>query len=229
MVEHCHESGRCAFCHLPQDEWETLDRQAPLIALDSGATLLQEGTVINSIRLLCSGLAKLSLTHANGRRLAWTTVNSGEAVGLAPFLAGEEAPYTVTTHGPCLVRFVSGELTCRLLNFPQVYRRSLKQLSCHALDATVRLREAVLSRSAEERLARLLIRNCLRPSEATTAPPAKPLPIRMTVVGIAEQIGTSRETASRLIAKLVAEGVLQRKGRILLLRDPDQLRTVYEA
>lgn len=45
---------------------------------------------------------------------------------------------------------------------------------------------------------------------------------------IASQAGTTRETVARAIAQLVADGIVERKGRALHIRDPSRLQALIE-
>ncbi|PIE05501.1 MAG: hypothetical protein CSA75_04420, partial [Sorangium cellulosum] len=49
------------------------------------------------------------------------------------------------------------------------------------------------------------------------------LPKRLTQKEMARMIGARRETVSRLISQFVAEGILQRRGRSLILLKPADL------
>ena len=50
-----------------------------------------------------------------------------------------------------------------------------------------------------------------------------PLP---TQANIASRIGTTRETVARMISRLAAEGIVERKSKSLYIRDRDRLEAL---
>jgi CRP/FNR family transcriptional regulator, cyclic AMP receptor protein len=224
MKPGCRDCTHCAFCRMAEGEWLSFDRQNPAVALESGTVLVSEGERIAAVRLLCGGQAKLFLSHPEGRRYVWRIAEPGDAVGLIHLLSGEESPFTAVADGRCVVRFLSKPLIRQLLGQGDISRRLLRRLS-RDLSATVaQLRELVLDRPSGYRLARLLYG--ISRGRADGGRPQNPIPIRMTSGEMAERIGVCRETVSRLIARLVNQGVLARKGNVVVIADPESLRNL---
>jgi CRP/FNR family transcriptional regulator, cyclic AMP receptor protein len=223
MKQRCRDCTQCTFCRMPDAEWLTFDRQSPAITLENGTVLLSEGEKIAAVRVLCAGRAKLYLSHPEGRRYVWRIAEPGEAVGLVPLLSGEESLFTAVADGRCVVRLVSATLTRQLLGQGDISHRLVRRLSRDLSDTVAQLREVVLERPAGYRLARLLYKI----SRGDGVRRQNPIPIRMTSGEMAERIGVCRETVSRLIARLVDQGVLARKGKVLVVADPDPLRNLF--
>jgi CRP/FNR family transcriptional regulator len=61
-----------------------------------------------------------------------------------------------------------------------------------------------------------------------SAKPEPRLKLRLTHEEIAQMIGTTRETVTRLFAELKKRQILQSKGSTLLILDPSALRNIAE-
>ena len=81
-----------------------------------------------------------------------------------------------------------------------------------------------LSHSAAEKLATLLLEWTSKNGEA--AKPEPRLKVRLTHEEIAQMIGTSRETVSRLFAELKKRQIVQSKGSTLVIRNTSALREI---
>jgi CRP/FNR family transcriptional regulator len=79
-----------------------------------------------------------------------------------------------------------------------------------------------LSHSAAEKLAKLLLEWSSKNGEGGKMEPR--LKLRLTHEEIAQMIGTSRETVTRLFAEMKKHQILQSKGSTLLIRNTAALR-----
>jgi CRP/FNR family transcriptional regulator len=86
------------------------------------------------------------------------------------------------------------------------------------------VRSLGLSHSAAEKLASLLLEWSSKNGEA--AKPEPRLRIRLTHEEIAQMIGTSRETVTRLFAELKKRQIVQAKGSTLMIRNTAALRDI---
>ena len=92
-------------------------------------------------------------------------------------------------------------------------------------DACNEVRWLALSHSAhEEKLANLLLEWSSEKGEA--AKPEPWLKLRLTHEEIANMIGTSRETVTRLLADLKKHQIVQSKGSTLMIRNMAALRKI---
>jgi CRP/FNR family cyclic AMP-dependent transcriptional regulator len=81
-----------------------------------------------------------------------------------------------------------------------------------------------LSHSAAEKLARLLLEWSSKNGEASKQEPR--LKLALTHEEIAQMIGTSRETVTRLFADLKKRQIVQAKGSTLVIRNKNALRVM---
>ena len=97
-----------------------------------------------------------------------------------------------------------------------------EQLSEKYHNACKEVRSLGLSHSAAEKLAKLLLEWSSKNGEA--AKPEPRLKIRLTHEEIAQMIGTSRETVTRLFAEMKKRQIVQSKGSTLVIRNTAALR-----
>jgi CRP/FNR family transcriptional regulator, cyclic AMP receptor protein len=100
-----------------------------------------------------------------------------------------------------------------------------EQLSEKYHNACKEVRSHGLSHSAAEKLANLLLEWSLK-NDASK--PESRLKLRLTHEEIAQMIGTTRETVTRLFAELKKRQVLQSKGSTLVILDFSALRNIAE-
>jgi len=91
-------------------------------------------------------------------------------------------------------------------------------VACHEV------RSLGLSHSAAEKLAKLLIEWSSKNGESQKQEPR--LTLSLTHEEIAQMIGTSRETVTRLFADLKKRQILQTKGSTLVIRNKAALRSL---
>jgi CRP/FNR family transcriptional regulator len=102
--------------------------------------------------------------------------------------------------------------------------RVAEQLSEKYNNACHEVRSLGLSHSAAEKLAKLLLEWSSRKGETGKQEPR--LKLALTHEEIAQMIGTSRETVTRLFAQLKKQQIVEAKGSTLFIRNNVALRRV---
>ena len=105
--------------------------------------------------------------------------------------------------------------------------RVAEQLSEKYNSACHEIRSLGLSHSAAEKLAKLLLDWTTKNGEAAKVEPR--LKLALTHEEIAQMIGTSRETVTRLFADLKKRQIVQAKGSTLLIRNKAALKQIASA
>lgn len=188
--------------------------------------LYRSGEALPGLWLMTSGFAKVTRGSPSGRELLMSLVGPGDIVG------------------PCCDPFGSAPTICgattltpsRLLYMPSTTWRSLTQT---APALTLALLEALLSnrrgcvnlatdlafRTVESRLAGFLR------SVARWSPPSdrglELLP-PLTHADMANAVGTAREVVTRCLSHFEQRGLVERRGRRVILRDPAALASVED-
>lgn len=213
------------FCDLPPNALQAFENIKYATAYPEGAVLFVEGQMPRGIFVLCKGSVKLSINSPNGRTVIVKLAEAGEVLGLSATISGKPYEVTAETIDPCQVNFVKREDFLRFLKDDvEACFKVAEQLSDKYHSACKEAGALGLSHSAGEKLAKLLLEWSFKNGDAAKAEPK--LKLRLTHEEIAQMIGTSRETVTRLFAELKKRQILQSKGSTLVIRNSAALRDI---
>jgi len=213
------------FCGLSQDVLRSFSAASHLNTYPGGALLFVEGQMPRGALVLCSGKVKLSTTSREGKVLILKVAEPGEVLGLSAVISGTPYELTAETAGPCQVNFVEREALIRLMERSgELGLRAAQALSREFQLAYRDIHDLVLARSSAGKLAKLLL--SWTPSPAKTNTPSE-IRIRssLTHEEMAQMIGSSRETVTRLLSELKKKELIRLEGSTLVIRN----RTALEA
>ena len=213
------------FCDLPDTALRAFENIKYATAYPEGAVLFVEGQMPRGIFVLCKGSVKLSINSPSGRTVIVKLAEPGEVLGLSASISGKPYEVTAETLDPCQVNFVKRDDFLRFLReHSEACLRVAEQLSDKYNSACREIRALGLSHSAGEKLAKLLLEWSLRNGEAAKIEPR--VKLALTHEEIAQMIGTSRETVTRLFADLKKRQIVQAKGSTLLIRNKAALKAM---
>jgi CRP/FNR family transcriptional regulator, cyclic AMP receptor protein len=216
------------FCDLPSSALQAFENIKYATAYPKGAVLFVEGQSPRGIFVLCKGRVKMSICSTDGKTLILKIAEPGEVLGLSATVSGKPYELTAETIDPCQVNFVKREDFLRFLKeHGDACFRVAEQLSEKYNNACHEVRSLGLSHSAAEKLAKLLLEWSGRNGEAAKLEPR--LKLALTHEEIAQMIGTSRETVTRLFAELKKRQIIQSKGSTLLIRNKAALKLMAGA
>jgi len=211
------------FCDLPASALQAFESIKYATAYPKGAVLFVEGQTPRGIFVLCKGRVKFSISATDGKTLIVKIVEPGEVLGLGATISGKPYELTAETIDPCQVNFVKREDFLRFLReHAEACFKVAQQLSEKYNNACHEVRSLGLSHSAGEKLAKLLLEWSAKNGEAVKPEPH--LKLALTHEEIAQMIGTSRETVTRLFADLRKRQIVQTKGSTLVIRNKAALK-----
>src|ERR1700687_4448504 len=205
------------FCNLPVPAVQRLNEIRSTAVYPKSAMLFIEGQQPRGVFVLCAGKAKLSTSSAEGKTIITKISDAGDVLGLNATISNR--PYEVTAEmiEPGQANFIARDaLLSFLREYGEVAVRVAEQLSRNYYTAYEEVRMLGLASSPSEKLAKLLLS-----WSANAAKSADPSHIKMTLTHeeIAEMIGTTRETVSRLFSEFKKKQLLQLKGSTLIIRN----------
>ena len=219
----CKASQQGFFCRLSPVVLRTVDVASHHTVMPPGAVLFVEGQTPRGIFIVCSGTVKLSTTSKDGKVLILKQAEAGEVLGLSAVISGTNYEMTAETALPCQLNFIGRKDFMGFLEREsEVGMHSALWLSREFQGAYRDIHDLVLARSSSGKLARLLL---------SCAPlgiqHAEELHLRsaMTHEEMAQRIGSSRETVTRLLTDLKKKRLIRLEGATLVIRD----RTGLEA
>ena len=226
IIDNCTEcpGGKAgAFCEFPRPILQALDQVSHKTTMPAGAILFVEGQAPRGMFVVCSGKVNLSTTSREGKILILKTAGTGEALGLSAAISGMGYETTAETATPCQLCFVERKHFLELMqSYSEIGLHTAQSLSRDYQSAYRDIHDLVLTRSSAGKLARLLLSQSLkRGSEAAESCMTTP----MTHEEMAQRIGSSRETVTRLLSDLRKKRLIRLEGPTLVIRD----RTALEA
>jgi CRP/FNR family transcriptional regulator, cyclic AMP receptor protein len=227
IIENCvtcpHREDRF-FCNLPPAAVRRLSLITSASSYPKGATLFVEGQAARGVFILCAGRVKLSTSSIDGKTLIVRISDPGEVLGLPATVTGTPYELTADVIEPAQANFIS---RTDFLNFlrehGEVSLRVAQQLGETYHAAVAEMRSIGLSHSAAEKLARFLLDWCADHGEGNAEIRAN---LTLTHEEIAQMIGASRETVTRLFADFKKKQLLQIKGSTLIVRNKAGLESL---
>jgi CRP/FNR family transcriptional regulator, cyclic AMP receptor protein len=214
------------FCGLSTEGVKLLGDARHLTTYPGGALLFVEGQAPRGVYVLCSGRAKLSTASREGKVLILKIAEAGEVLGLSAVISGQPFELTAETTGPCQVNFIEREALLQLIQKSgELGLHSSLALSREFQSAYRDIHDLVLARSSAGKLARLML-SWIPGREKSGGPLEVRVHPSLTHEEMAQMIGSSRETVTRLIGDLKKKKELIRlEGSTLVIQN----RTALEA
>jgi CRP/FNR family cyclic AMP-dependent transcriptional regulator len=176
--------------------------------------------------VLCAGRAKLSTSSKEGKTIITKLSEPGDVLGLNATVSNR--PYEVTAEmvEPGQANFIARDSFLQFLReHGEVAVRVAEQLSRNYYTAYEEIRTLGLASSPAEKFAKLLLSWS---SDSKGASNGSQVRLTLTHEEIAEMIGTTRETVSRLFSEFKKKQLVQLKGAILVIRNRPALEQMVD-
>lgn len=202
------------FCDIPEAAVRHMDAIKGTAFYPKGAFLCLEGQMPRGIFVLCNGRAKITASNADGKTIILGFAAPGEVLGLSAIVSNKPYEITVETMEPTQANFIGRTDFLEFMKkYPDVGMRVAQQLTHTCQAAFAEIRSLGLSHSVPERFASLLLQWAEVPSFSRKDSNGHTvLKVLSTQEEMAQMIGTSRETVSRIISEFKKDGLLQVKG-----------------
>ena len=212
------------FCSLPVTSLQAFEKIKFSSALPRGGVLFVEGQTPRGIYMLCKGRVKLSVNSRDGKTLIIKIAEPGEVLGLHACVSGIPYELTAETIQPCQVNFIKRDDFLKFLQeHGDACLNAAQHLSDNCHNAYDMIRSIGLSHSASEKLARLLLELI---SDAEKTKEGFRAKVGLTHEEMAQIIGSSRETVTRLLADFKKKKVATLKGSTLMVHDKPSLESL---
>jgi CRP/FNR family cyclic AMP-dependent transcriptional regulator len=197
------ECGDCSwrksnfFCGLPDSALREFTSIKITHAYPKGSMLFLEGQPADGVYILCAGRVKLSTYSEDGRSLIVRIAEAGELLGLSACAAGLTYEASAQITADCQVNFVRATEFLEFLNkHSSAAINAIRELSLTYHKAHSQICALGLSASVSDKLAKLFLEWYDRSGANGSG---MHLHMDYTHEEIAEMIGTSRETVTRLL------------------------------
>ena len=204
-----------------------IDRVSRSRIYSRGAVVFHEGNIARGVYVLSSGRAKVSISSADGKKLIIRIARPGDVLGLYAGLTGRPFEATAEMVEGGRIDFISRTDLLNLMGRQQSFSSDLVEMFSRQFSEFVdNTRMLLLSQSALEKLARLIVRWGRDFGERTAE--GVRVRILLTQEEIAQIIGASRETVTRLFSALKRDKIIRVKRDALWIRDSDALASLAQ-
>jgi len=215
------------FSDLPAAVASAVEQEALTTTYPTGAVLFAEGQAPRGVFIVRRGRVKLSICGSDGRTLILRIVDAGDPMGVAAAVSGRQYEATAETQEPSEISFLRQSDLLRLMRQHGELALWVTQHISQDYACTCReIRDLILSDSASEKLARLMV-GWLDQNASATNP--SQLKLALTHEEIGQMIGTSRETVSRLFAGFKKQRLIQQNGCNLVIPNRVALESLITA
>jgi CRP/FNR family cyclic AMP-dependent transcriptional regulator len=215
------------FCNLPMAAVQRLNEIKSTALYPKSAMLFIEGQQPRGVFVLCTGKAKLSTCSSEGKTIITQISEGGDVLGLNATISNR--PYEVTAEmiEAGQANFIARDALLQFLkDHGEVAVRVAEELSRNYYIAYEEIRTLGLTTSPGEKFAKLLLSWA---AESGQGNGSQQLRMTFTHEEIAEMIGTTRETVSRLFSEFKKRQLLQVKGATLTIRNKPALEKLVHS
>ena len=210
------------FCNMSQASVASMDTIKFTGIYPKGSLLFVEGEQPRGVFILCSGRAKLTTSSSEGKLLIVKIAEPGEVLGASATILGKPYEVSAETLEPSQLNFIKREDFLRFMSVnAEACMHTAQQLSEKYHAAQREIRSLGLSQTTGEKLAKLILDWCSREGDET--PKGIRLKVLLTHEEIAQMIGTTRETVTRLLSDMKRRKIIDVKGSTVLVQDKNQL------
>lgn len=189
------------------------------------AVIIQQKQSIDGVYVVASGVVRLAMCADSGRELTVGSLSCGQTLGEAQVLLNQPSAMTAIADGEVHLRLIPADMFNQIVQqYPVVASKLLVRLSLQ-LNQTTQLVEGLGLYDVPTRLRRTLYKMAHeqgRPSTDGILIQSMP-----TQQDLANRVGTCRETVSRILSSMARQGLVESRGRSMLVRP--QLMTLAAA
>lgn len=189
--------------------------------------VLQKGGHGDGLMFLLSGQAQVIDVTEDGRAIGLRMLAPGDFFGEIALINNSTRSASVVAMSDVLVGFLPAPAAMHLFSHsPSVANQMLKHLA-QKIQRDSEFRALLsINNTAKRIYAYLVLVQNKKPAEPGVPAVVENLP---THQDIANMVNTSRETVTRALLTLVQQGIIQKDGHRLIIREPEKLKKLVQA
>jgi CRP/FNR family transcriptional regulator, cyclic AMP receptor protein len=225
----CSLASANAFCNGHRDLLDRIDRAGPTFIFRRKATVFVEGQMPRGVFILCAGRAKLSTSSSSGKTIITRISEAGDALGLNAVVSGRAYSVTAEMMESGQAKFISRDAFLELMKkHRQIAVAVAEHLSRRYYPVHEVIRTLGLGTHPAERLAKFLLSWTDVPARDSHETCSEPFNLSLTHQEIADSIGATRETVSKLFSELRKRHLLESKGTALAITNRLELESMVQ-
>lgn len=194
---------------------------AQIVEADQQGFLIRQGYPATTLYILVHGHARLLHLAHDGSQVLVRFVGPGQEFGVIALLSGFEYPVSVQAVEACVTLAWQGELLAQLVEeYPLIGFNALRAMALQNQELLDRYQE-LLTEHVAQRLAQALSR--LTEQMGHTTPDGTLVDCPISREDLAEYVGTTLPTVSRILSQWERCGVVVAKWKSVLILRPQDL------
>ena len=220
--QNCPSRGDGIFCNLEDLELEEISQHKVTNTYKKGQTLFVQGNHPFGLYCINEGNIKVTKTGPDGKESIVRIATGGDVLGHRSLFTSDYYSATATALEETKVCFIDKKYILKVLEEkPSVSLNIINKLS-RDMGAAESKVSSFHQKNVRERLAELLL--LLKESHGTILDNGKyALDIKLTREEMATMIGTANETLIRFISEFKEEGLIEQKGKSIIISDEERL------
>jgi CRP-like cAMP-binding protein len=206
---------------LPEEDLARLMKRRTENLYKKGEIVFREGAYPSGIYYIARGKVKKYKVDLDGTEQIMYVANTGELLGYHAILAGESFPDSAAVLEDSLVALIPREDFMDAVERSEVLRRRLLKTLSHEFTVLENNLALCARRPVRERLALQLI--VVREKYKDNRGDDRPVEIDLSREDLASLVGTAREHVVRTLKDFKKEGLIETRGRKVIVRDIKRL------
>jgi len=206
---------------LPKEELDILFANITEDLYSKGQIIFRYGAYPSGIFFVRAGKVKKYKVDKLGREQIIYVANTGELIGYHAMLAEERYQDSAATLEDSIITFIPKEDFLNVLASSKFLSQKLLKTLSHEFSVFANCIALFAQRSVRERLAMQLV--LMREKYKEDFVPGMQVEINMSREDLASLVGTTRENILRILKDFKEEGILETKGRKILIKDINKL------
>jgi CRP-like cAMP-binding protein len=207
--------------NLPDEDLKMLTAHQTVQVYKKGEIIFRESAYPAGIFFIKSGKVKKYKLDKEGNEQIVYVANKGELIGFQAVLAEDRYPDSSAALEESVVMFIPREDFLKTMEHSALLTRHLLKTLSHEFAVLLNTLVLFAQRPVRERLALQLI--VLREKYKENFQPGMPVVINMSREDLANLVGTARENVLRVLAEFKEKGILETKGRQIIVHDVKKL------
>lgn len=207
--------------NLSDEDYATLIAHQSEEGYSKGEIIFREGAQPSGIFYIKSGrVKKYKAVAGSGEQIIYVA-SAGEIIGHHAVCSGERFPDSAAALEESLIVFIPKEDFLTVLQQSPTLSAGLVKVLSHEFTVLVNGLALFSQRTVRERLALQLV--VLREKYKMNFQPGMLVEINLSREDLANLVGTARENIVRILSEFRAQGILETKGRKIIVRDVRRL------
>lgn len=209
---------------LPEEDFAMLTAHQSEQVYDKGEIIFREGSYPSGIFYIKNGKAKKYKVVKDGGEQIIYVANTGELIGYHAVLSDNRYPDSAAALEESTISFIPREDFLATLEKSDVLGKRLLKTLSHEFAVLANSLTLFTQHPVRERLALQLV--VLREKYKVNFQPGEPVEINMSRDDLASLVGTARENVVRILTEFKEDGILETKGRKIIVKDVRKLITL---